>query len=222
MNESIEQLNEIKKEIIKKALYHYRVGDLKKDIDNLDFDNKRHIQLILRKYRTFENIIDSTKKALLNQMVVSFNQIPNVIIESYYMPKETINPFKKKEYYIDKEEEDLYIKAIDIIGETTGITGMEDLEDEKMESIDINKKEEISTIEEISMKKKRPKYYCNDCKYNHFYDSKKGKEHKLQPIFEQELEPQILKTLFKEGNERIKEAKEFVEFITKKIQNEIK
>ena len=189
MNESLDELNEIKKEIVKKAIYHYKIGNLKKDIDNLNFDNKRHIQIILRKYRTFENIIDPTKKGLLNQMITNAKQIPNVmqipnvIIETIYYPTNIImgSKHKQKDKFSELNRDDPF--------EGDDYTPI-------MKKIII----EEPIIEE------RPTYYCNDCNHNHFYDSNIGKEHtpinKIEKIKEIE---EIEKTLEPKETEETKE-----------------
>ena len=218
MNESQTELIEIKKDIIKEAVYHYRMNDLENDIVDIDFDNKLHIHLILRKFRALGTITNTTKKIMLNQMIVHTRNVPDMEIDPYVIPKEKQADFDERADKIIKEKERKVLakeyKPTKIMDGEMFIEPIieETIIEEPVIEVPITNEyyhpitEKVETIEEIEFKypiqkipivskifitkKKRASYYCKSCKYNHFNDSKIGINHKniIEPQIKKEKE----------------------------------
>jgi len=110
MSLSHNEINNIKKEIVKKAINYYRTKG-EEIVEKLDYKNKHHLVLILRYYRKNVNV-ESKSKLFLNQMISNQKNIPEIKIET-----ETIKKVKLdiKATYETIKKEDKTMTLSDVI-----------------------------------------------------------------------------------------------------------
>jgi len=205
MTKSLDELEVIKTDLVKKAIAVYKIGypQLKNN-----FDNKKIIQKVLDEYRSLGLLRNELEKQMINQMITDEKHIPTINVALFAdLDGEAI--LEEYRNLHDDEDDDSLVLSDPFMMNESKITP-----EQKPEIIE-------EDIEEENIKKTRQNYYCQECLHNHYYDSNIGKKHISNKTKSPRINKDVINNLINETYQKLKIADEYIQFVTTNLKKDV-
>ena len=205
MTKSLDELEVIKTDLVKKAIAVYKIGypQLKNN-----FDNKKIIQKVLDEYRSLGLLRNELEKQMINQMITDENRIPiiNAAIFADLDGKALLKEYRN--IHNDDDGDSLVLSDPFMMNESKYAP---ETEPELIEE----------DIEEENIEKLREKYYCQECLHNHYYDSNIGKKHISNKAKSPRINKDVINNLINDAYQKVKIADEYIQFVTNDLKKDV-